>query len=234
MKIVAAADIHGSSVALLKVSGRAREVNADVILLAGDITAHHLFNGFCDLLHKAVKHAKCPIILTLGNHDTLDPEKYFPDSAAIISGTKPMTKKSVVCLLEQAVTYQGVKFWGSPYTVDSSAETGRRWNYQLPVDQLRFDIPADTDVLITHSPPMLDDIHKNNVALGNIKEHEQIGSEMLTQAVWNCPSVKLHVFGHYHDDGGHGYCVGGTRFCNVSCHRDDWQFNPDGIMILEI
>jgi len=80
MRCVCVADIHGSSVALLKASGMARQAKADVILIAGDITAHSVLNRFCDLLPYAAHHANAPIFCTLGNHDSLRPAKYFPDN----------------------------------------------------------------------------------------------------------------------------------------------------------
>jgi len=223
MLIVAASDLHGSSVALSKVSGTARDIGADVILLAGDITVHHIYNEFILLLHKAAAHAKCPVIFTLGNHDTLQPEKYFPESIEYINGTKPLTRKSVVCLVEQSIEYKGVKFWGSPYT-----NTFGKWYWMRNPAEMKFEIPEDTDVAICHSPPF---------GYGDsVRDATRVGSEALTLAIQNTPNLELVVFGHVHENGGWRGQLGNTHLCNVSMTKDqnDFGINYEALLCAKL
>jgi len=222
-KIVCAADIHGSSLVLARVSGVAREANADLIILAGDIVLHQIYNGFIDLLHAAAKHARCPIIGVAGNHDFWKIAKHFPDNAAYVAGTKKITKKSVIFLHEQEITYKGLKFWGSPYT-----SVYGNWNYQLPVDKLKFNPSIDTDVLITHSPPAFFN--------GSItSDNRDIGSEELTVVAESLPQLKLFIFGHNHQGAGYiGRLNNGATIINAACHTEDMRFNPQGIITVTV
>ena len=221
MKIVAASDIHGSSLALAKIGGLARENDCDLILLAGDITVHHLYNDFLYMLEKTAKHGKCPIVLTLGNHDFVEPKKYFPNSESIINGDKAFTTKSVVCLIEQCVEYKNFKIWGSPYT-----NRFGRWNYMRDVQDMKFDIPQDCDILVTHSPPF---------GYGDLTDRsERVGSEALILAIKNTPNLKLCVFGHVHEMLGYECMIGNTTLLNVSCHDVRYNFTDRGIRIVNI
>jgi len=221
MKFVCASDIHGSSLALAAISGTARECKADAILLAGDIVVHHIYNGFMKLLYDAAEHARCSIILTLGNHDRLNPAKYFPDSAAYIDGTKPITRKSVVCLIEQQVEFQGLKIWGSPFTTRF-----QDWAWMRDVADVKFDIPKDADILLTHECVFGKGDSNSDCS--------RMGCEVLAKAVEMTPNVRLHIFGHCHASGGYEGMIGNTLLLNVACHDEEMNFVHEGIRVVDI
>ena len=220
-KVVCAADIHGSSLALAKVSGTARDAGADLVIIAGDIVLHQIYNGFIDLLYKAARHANCPIFAVAGNHDYWKAEKHFPENQLYIGGKKEVTKKSVVILHDCSIRYRGIKFWGSPWT----AKYGN-WNWQVPNDELSFSPPRDTNVLITHSPGFG---YGDRTADGR-----RIGSEALTETIANLRHLMLHVFGHNHHDGGWKGQMNNATLINAACHTEDMLFQPRGIVVTDI
>ncbi|KAF3232291.1 hypothetical protein TWF191_000063 [Orbilia oligospora] len=104
------------------------------------------------------------------------------------------------------------KIFGSPYTpihitkVNELCE-GSRWAFQYPPfpatrsEEIWDDIPADTDVLITHGPPYshLDGWPISIGRHGLVETHK--GCEGLRRACWKI-RPKLHVFGHIHEGRG--------------------------------
>ena len=108
-------------------------------------------------------------------------------------------------LINEAVTIEGVRLWGSPVTCDddafgcATAEERRR---------LYATIPVDTDIVITHGP-----------AFGILDEERHsrgvhLGCPELRTAIERV-KPKFHVFGHVHS--GHGAArVGDTIFANVA------------------
>ncbi len=58
-------------------------------------------------------------------------------------------------------------------------------------------IPEDTDILITHMPPFM--------FLDACQDGRRVGSTSLANMIINrnrLPKLKLHVFGHVHEQGG--------------------------------
>lgn len=91
------------------------------------------------------------------------------------------------CLLDDSVTFGGVRFYGSPWTPALS-----RWAFYLPDAEMarRWDaIPDDTDVLITHTPP--------RGVLDQNRRGDHLGCRALAARL---PALRcaLHVFGHTH------------------------------------
>ena len=224
MRLVCLADIHGNTLALAKAGGIAREVKADAILICGDIVSNTIYNDFISLLKDTSLHGKCPIILTPGNHDSWTVKKRFPLHCVSENQSEywkmDKTRYDIVCLLESAYVLNGVKIWGSPYT-----SRYLDWHWQRDVKDMKFDIPKNTDVLITHEPPF---------GYGDATlDCRRIGSEALTQAVKDTPNLKLHVFGHNHHDAGWTGRINGMVLANVSCHDENMCFFPRGIKVFE-
>ncbi len=213
MKIIAASDIHCNSKVLHELGDSAAHSQADLILLAGDICGTRRSNDFCRNLYGLAKHAGCPVILTPGNHDFWDPDQEFP--------TKQITKKTdVVCLVDESVEYGPVRIFGTPWT-----ETFYDWNWMKDADELHFDIPHDTDILICHSPPF---------GYGDDVGLKRIGSESLAKAIQNHASLKYVFFGHNHGDRGKRYTINNVELYNVACVDDDYRWPGDGFLAIEI
>lgn len=213
MRIIAASDIHCNAKVLRELGETAVRSQVDLVLLAGDICGTPRSNDFCRKLYDLAKHASCPVVLTPGNHDFWIPEEEFP--------LKQITEKTdVVCLVDESIEYERIKIYGSPWT-----QTFCNWNWMKDEDELRFDIPLDTDILICHSPPL---------GYGDDVGLKRIGSESLTKAIQEHPSLKFVFFGHNHGDRKKQYQINQTVLVNVASLDDDYHWANDGFVIVEI
>ena len=193
MKVVCMSDIHGRM--------NFSVPTGDVVVFAGDFIRLRqqqmiqLFQFNTWLGSLPVKHK----IVIAGNHDEIlekDPE-----------ARKHIT--NAIYLQDESVTIDGVKFYGSPYqprfydwafNLDRGEQLIQKWKL----------IPDDTDVLITHTPPVdILDCDRNGFPLGCYDLREAIKRVR----------PKLHVFGHIHE--GYGMRdIEGTTFINASlCDR---------------
>jgi Icc-related predicted phosphoesterase len=189
MSIVAISDTHGFHESVDIPAG-------DILIHAGDLTRHgemgevKEFNDFLGGLPHPVK------IVIAGNHDFCfesDPERCRNNLT------------NAIYLQDQAVTVEGVRFYGSPWQ-----PWFFDWAFNLqrgPEIRAKWDlIPEDTDVLITHGPPFG---HGDRTLRG-----EQVGCQDLLEVVEQI-QPKFHIFGHIHE--GYGLTRNEhTTFINAS------------------
>ena len=92
-------------------------------------------------------------------------------------------------LNDSGIQINGIKFWGSPiqpyfrdwaFQRERGEEIKKHWDL----------IPLDTDVLITHGPPL--------GILDKTRMGESVGCEELLKKVWEV-KPKIHAFGHIHE-----------------------------------
>ena len=176
LKIVAISDTHNRHSQLEVPDG-------DILIHAGDITSKgdlrdvRRFNNFLgDLPHK---HK----IVIAGNHDFCFERE--PQAAQ-----KELT--NCIYLQDSEVVIEGIKFYGSPwqpwffdwaFNLQRGEEIRRKWEL----------IPSDTDVLITHGPPLN---HGDKVSSGSA-----VGCEDLLNKIMEV-KPRYHIFGHIHEDYG--------------------------------
>lgn len=94
-------------------------------------------------------------------------------------------------LEDRGIEYQGVKFYGAPWVPELAG-----WAFYLPPEELRKRwnlIPDDTDILITHTPP-LDILDRNS-------RGKACGCPDLRKRVIDL-RPRVHCFGHVHASGG--------------------------------
>ena len=119
-------------------------------------------------------------IFTPGNHDTsiergLIRREDFEDN-------------NIIFLKHESTQIEGINIFGSPYT----PSFGQGWAYNVKRDKLFNyweEIPENTDILITHGPPMYyldNDLGQN------------LGCRSLYKRVQKLPNLKIHQFGHIH------------------------------------
>jgi Icc-related predicted phosphoesterase len=192
----------------------------DILVHSGDITGHGelgILDDFCEWLQALpVKD----IVVIAGNHDFF--ERGHKRQPAL-----DMLNQACHYIEDSSVEIAGLKFHGSPitpYFFDWS------WNRQRGPDISRhWDlIPDDTDVLVTHGPPMgiLDGVPRN---WGDV---EHIGCADLLRHLERLKQLKLHCFGHCH--GGYGHIErNGIHFVNAaSCTEQYRPTNPPIIIDL--
>lgn len=188
MKLLHLSDIHGLHRGLGKLPAADVLIHSGDITMAGEIAEVEDFVAWLDGLDYAHK------IFIGGNHDLcLD--------GATVEGLPD----GCHYLCNSGVTIGGVRFWGVPYFISDDvagrcAENMRR-------------IPADTDVLITHRPPLgvLDEANRNDY-----------GCPHILNAVLKRVRPSLHLFGHVH--AAYGVCEnGGTTFANGALMDENYQ-----------
>ena len=187
MRLVAISDTHC----------RLRKVtvpSGDLLIHAGDLT----FRG--DILEisqelrelgRIAKNFTYGCVLTAGNHDFLAERN--PDLMK-----QMCDDQGLVYLDHQTATVGGFQVFGSAYSPEFN-----RWAFNVPRGPaLKFlwdQIPDDTQVLVTHGPPMgiLDPVERYNNSTGLI-EVEHVGCADLYARTKELKQLKLHVFGHIH------------------------------------
>jgi len=196
-KIVAISDTHGSHKELDLPLG-------DVIVHCGDYSPT---GSLEDILEVAkwlesldYKHKIC----VSGNHDA--------EAEQRPRLTKDIFKDSGVAYLDNAeFVIDGVKFWGSPIT-----PAFMNWHFMRDrgdnIAMIWKQIPNDTDVLITHGPPLniLDENHR----------HQHCGCWDLNDKIRKV-KPKVHLFGHIHESYGAYTHADGVRHYNCAV-MNEW------------
>lgn len=177
----------------------------DILIHAGDFSGKgkkEEINAFLDWFASE----KVPGIFKIfiaGNHDfgMESEEKAFYENRAKELG--------LIYLNDSAITILGLKIWGSPITP---------WFHDWAFNRQRGEeirkhwelIPSDTDILITHGPPF--------GILDKTWRGQNVGCEELKKMIFEenkFKNLKLHVFGHIHEDKGIKE-LAGIRFINAS------------------
>ena len=172
IKIAVASDTHGCH----------RRINipeCDIFVYCGDagITSYKKLEDFNDWLENLpVKH----VIFIAGNHDIYLEEIGKENAKMLLS--------NAIYLENEGVQIEGIKFWGSPYSLEFNG-----WSFMKDENGLKqiWDlIPKKTDFLITHGP-----------AFGNLDRvgWKNQGSQSLRYKIDEI-KPKYHLSGHIHEE----------------------------------
>ncbi|MBD5211763.1 MAG: serine/threonine protein phosphatase [Bacteroidales bacterium] len=192
MKILHLSDTHGAH-------NRLRELpEADVVVHSGDFCmvgeeceALDFLNWFCDLPYR---HK----IFICGNHDS-----------CLYGANIDGLDSNVHYLCNSSIEIDGLKFYGVPMFMEDCVSNRQVRNYAQ--------IPADTDILITHSPAFgildLDDSIDGEII--------HYGSEDILERVMKI-HPRAHLFGHIHRR--HGLTEqNGIIFSNGAIMNEDYS-----------
>lgn len=157
----------------------------DLLIIAGDITARDEYEEYIAFKEWLKKQRYTRKILIGGNHDNWIQnhemlEDFFSDTDY---------------LCDSGTIFDGIRIWGSPWTktfsginprsrafcVDTEEELAVKWSM----------IPEETDILITHGPPLGCKDMLKHFAL-------HVGSPTLKKRVSEINPL-YHVFGHIHE-----------------------------------
>jgi Icc-related predicted phosphoesterase len=219
MKIVCISDTHTQ---LDKVN----IPDGDILIHAGDLTYRGNVQEISKELFELYKYKNKfdKIIVCAGNHDWL-------------AEKSPQLMKDmcdnfgITYLSDSGTEVKGIKFWGSPWQIEFND-----WAFNLPSGQPlkeKWDlIPDDTDVLITHSPPLsiLDYIEEFNPRSG-VMSTRHLGCIDLYERIQKLNNLKLHVFGHIHFSHGSNK-IENVTFVNASVCTE--QYKPINLPITVI
>ena len=187
MKVLHISDTHGCHRQLHDLP------QADVIVHSGDFTmngseqeALDFMNWFCDLSYPHM-------IFICGNHDD-----------CLYGSTIDGLDDNVHYLCNSGVEIDGMKFYGIPMFM-SDCITGRQARHYA-------NIPDDTDILITHTPPF---------GILDFDDNINYGSEELLSRI-TAVQPRVHLFGHIHSQRGI-VTLSGTIFSNGAVMNTDYS-----------
>ncbi len=215
MRIVCISDTHSQHA---KIPGGLPE--GELLIHAGDFCGANNKVSVGTFLEWFGAQAHPHKILVAGNHD--GPFEREPDwCRAAIAEICP----EVHYLQDEGCTIEGLQVWGSPW----QPEFGD-WHFNLPRGDALAEkwaaIPASTDLLVTHGPPMgiLDACPPFDRRFEAPPEDWiHVGCEALRSALARV-RPRVHVFGHIHESHGR-HEEGGTIYVNASIM--DGLFSPE-------
>lgn len=175
----------------------------DLLVVAGDLTGRdtkpQYEEFFCWIAEQKYKKK----VVVCGNHDRQAQQN------KVRMADYP---QHFDYLCDSGTEFEGLKIWGAPWTLNFRGQNPECMAFGQYNDlemQEHWDlIPEDTNILITHSPP-----------LGTLDTCsypvERVGCRHLAKKVSSLPALKLHVFGHIHE--GHGKVIHGDKtFVNAA------------------
>ena len=187
--------------------------DGDIIIHSGDFSynnasAHNFLSWFSSLDFKYK-------ILVAGNHDATF-EEFGKEK---VKKMCEIHDERIIYLEDESVEIEGIKFYGSPWTV-----LYRNWHFMKEEEDLIPEwekIPLDTEILITHGPQ-----YETLDKLINMGHIDYLGSRSLEEKMQQLKKLKMHIFGHIH--GGAGI-VEPTEFKNyVSVNASVlYEYNQD-------
>jgi len=157
----------------------------DIIIHAGDFTYHGETKECIKFLDWYAQTPAKDKLLICGNHEV---------SISKHIGLLQMwcQERNITLLRNETVEVQGLKVFGSPYSVEFGA-----WAYGLPDEKLKdiWDmIPDDVDIVVTHGPAYNQ--------LDRCMDGRLVGSMSLAGRLEKLSNLKLHVVGHIHESRG--------------------------------
>jgi len=211
MKVYATSDLHGNLEGI-DPSG------CDIAIIAGDLAP---LNGFSKwhlqdqkkwiekkFFELTAKHPDIEFIVVPGNHDKcLSPSNTISYPGISWNIAWP---KNVHLLIDSCITVKGLKIYGMPWVPVIS----HCWAFEAEHDKLKDKcnlIPSNLDILVTHSPPHINDsCIDRSIQNGG---YEAFGSNELSQAIFDKKPRYLFC-GHIHS-GTHG----GVAFEDCMCYN---------------
>jgi Icc-related predicted phosphoesterase len=237
IRIAAAGDVHASEATRERVESAFAHVEseADVILLAGDLTT----TGEPEqarVLADACRHVSIPVFAVLGNHD------YHAGRAADVSahlaeaGVHMLQRSATTCdVAGMELGVVGTKGFvggfpgcvlpdfGEPLLREVYAETGREAD--AIAQGLREIVHADLRVVLLHYAPVEATVMGEPAGL-----HVLLGSDRLATPIAEF-GADLVLHGHAHAGSFEGH-IGRIPVYNVAVHvtgRDFWIFELEGV-----
>lgn len=191
MKIVIISDTH-------TFHGRICEEipDGDVLIHCGDICNNGTEKEYFDFIKwfKSLPHGKK--IFIAGNHDwaLMNKSNAVQHSLADLgTGVHYLQDTGITIKIGEE---EPINFFGVPWTPEFCG-----WAFMKPRNELAEvweKVPKDTHILISHGPPLTDDILDRVVDTG-----EHVGCEYQAKLIKTLPNLKVNCFGHIHE----GYAV---------------------------
>lgn len=194
----------------------------DLLIVAGDLTGRDEIEQYLEFNKWLSQQDYKRKIVIAGNHDgyceTGIPVETLPGE---ISTCVPVLADKAVYLCDSGTKFEGLKIWGSPWSLLFDGINPRCCAFTGSETELKnhFDkIPEDIDILITHSPPYrFLDTCADGRRVGSVNLHKMIIDKT------RLPNLKLHVFGHIHEQGGRMIQTKTLKLVNASHVNEHYQ-----------
>lgn len=195
------ADLHGNYPAL---------DGGDLLIVAGDLTATDDIREYFAFFHWISNQPYRKRVVIAGNHDMLAQQE---------DCLLRMANGDFEYLKDEGTDFDGLKIWGSPWTLTFEGINSKCTAFTGREDELAdkfMMIPHDTDILITHGPPF--------GVLDKTRAGASVGCNYLKGALVYCFRPDLWVFGHIHESYGKETFREGT-VC-VNCSHVNEKYEP--------
>lgn len=229
MRIVAISDTHNRHKKLTI-------PECDLLIHAGDWSGKGAKSEVEDFAKWMAKQTQCKNIVVIpGNHE-LYLEQGLPTSRAWFTDHCP----NAHLLIDEAVTIEGIKIYGSPATpffcdwAWNRAPGAKRAECHIAYGQIKYAnpivphwnaIPDDVNILITHGPPY--GILDTTTYADGSPRNEPLGCSDLMKRIKELKDLDLHFFGHIHHPGGTQLHRDGVSFYNAAiCDETYYPSNP--------
>lgn len=213
----------------------------DVLVFTGDMgtrTNELELISFLSWIEKQPADVK---IIIAGNHDIcmdkdwVKRQKNVGSVEGVLANQHYQNAKSLIenykvkYLEDREYIYNGIKFYGSPYSPSFHRE---RWVFNADrgkeIQKIWSKIPSDVNVLLTHTPPYKILDYVDNRYKRHPNEDQNVGCQDLMNVIKNrLFKLKLHCFGHIHETTGLLIKpVSQTRnviFSNGACVTNNYQ-----------
>lgn len=205
MKITCISDLHGF---YPKLPG------GDLLIIAGDLTKSDRLSQYEEFNLWLMEQDYHKIVFVAGNHD-----KVLQKMSQVLTVD---FGANIIYLCDSGTEFMGFQIWGSPW-IKTFAGLSNHCNAFAVKEEVLEEkwalIPDDVDILITHSPP-----YGTLDKCGYFREDEwdHAGSVTLAQRLLNLKKLKLHVFGHIHEE--YGQCD--DRYISVNASYCDIEYQP--------
>ena len=221
MKIIAISDLHGYLPKLPL---------CDVVCIAGDILPLEYQNNtvksiswFLQDFVPWTNYLPCnKVIFIAGNHDFLFEDllknnKLDWEIEELLL-TSHLDSTNIKYLCDSEYVYNGIKFYGTPWIPDLY-----RWAFYADSNKLKEkfkQIPLDTDILITHTPPKIDNC--GTVLAYNWNNGKDFGCLELAEE-YSRINPKYHIFGHVHSGDHNITNYNNSKLINVSLKDENYN-----------
>lgn len=193
----------------------------DLLIHSGDATGRGQSGEIHAFLQWFEKQPYKYKIFVPGNHDS----GFEKETARY---REECEKRGITLLIDQGIEIEGIKIYGSPYT-----PTFLNWYFMRERGESIMRhweaIPDDTQILITHGPAYQ---IRDKVTNRFSPNGDNVGCMDLRVRIQQLVNLRLHVFGHLHDEAGVSH-MGNYLAVNASLLNDNYEkaFEPISIKI---
>jgi Icc-related predicted phosphoesterase len=222
MRIALISDTHGSHILLPEAP------YVDALVHAGDFMNSGRYWDEIESFNTWLETIDLPKnrkLICAGNHDI-----FFDECHTVSSLEKSRKARRMITngtyLQDESFEIKGVKFYFSPWTPYFMG-WGFNVNRGPEIKEFWDKIPDDTNVLVTHGPPL-------GILDTSSSKGPNLGCEELSKRIASLKHLKVHVFGHIHR--GHGKLEkDGVTYVNASFLNEEYRPYPGaGYRVVEV